>query len=465
MRAWCGPGRAWQIRLAARAARHLSSVSRLRRSLSASTLEGAFAEVFVACSSGAVLTGWALHLGCSTMEVGLLGALPFLSQAVQLPSAWLTATMGRRRIAIAAITASRLAFLPLAALPFIPLAPPSARLLLLAVAASSAALGVAGSNAWTAWMGELVPERLRGRYFGTRTAVCTLGACLAGLGAGFLLDRAGGDRAGLALAGLAVAAAAVGLVTGALLARQHEPAAPAAPPPGLAALLRPLADPAARAILAYQVAWNASVGLGAGFFALHLLGDLGLAFSVLALHGAGTAAARVLAAPLCGGAIDRVGARPVLAACSFAVGLTPLLWIAAAPGRLWPVALDALVGGAAWGGHQLASFALPLAVAPRQERPFYVAAFSAAGGLAFAAAAAAGGALAGALPSRFALFGRSTHALEVLFVLSAAGRLLAAPLALRIRERGAGSVTDLQELARAAVASVPGRVAALLRTV
>ena len=102
---------------------------------------------------------------------------------------------------------------------------------------------------------------------------------------------------------------------------------------------------------------------------------------------------------------------------------------------------------------------------PRRERPFYVAAFSAAGGVAFAAAAAAAGALAGALPPRFELFGRPTHALEVLFVLSAAGRLLAAPLALRIRERGAGSVTDLHWLARAAVASVPRRVAALLRAV
>jgi MFS family permease len=437
--------------------------SRLRRSLSASTLEGVFAEAFVACSSGAVLTGWALHLGCSTLEVGLLGALPFLSQAIQLPSAWLTATLGRRRVAVATVTASRLAFLPLAALPFLPLAPRSARLLLLAVAAVSAALGVAGNNAWTAWMGELVPERLRGRYFGTRTAVCTLGACAAGLGTGMLLDGAGGDRAGLALAGLAAAAAATGLVTGALLSRQHEPATPPSPPPDLRVLLRPLGDPAARAILAYQVAWNASVGFGGGFFALYLLGDLGLAFSVLALHASGTAAVRVLAAPLFGRAIDRLGARPVLAACSFAVGLTPFLWIAAAPGRLWPIALDALVGGAAWGGHQLASFALPLAVAPRRERPFYVAAFSAAGGVSFAAAAAAAGALAGALPPRFALLGRQAHGLELLFALSAAGRLLSAPLALRIRERGAGSVTDLHGLARAAVASVPRRVAALLR--
>lgn len=35
----------------------------LRRSLRASVAEGAVAEVFTACATGAVVTGWALHLG------------------------------------------------------------------------------------------------------------------------------------------------------------------------------------------------------------------------------------------------------------------------------------------------------------------------------------------------------------------------------------------------------------------
>jgi len=165
--------------------------SSVRRSLRASLAEGLFAELVTACAGSTVLVGWALHLGASPLEVGLVAALPQLAQAFQLPGAWVTALLGRRRAALWAVTLSRQALLPLAALPLLPLGDEGKRAVLLAAAAVSAALGVVGNNAWTAWMGDLVPSALRGRYFGGRTALCTAGGTLAGLGAGALLDAAG----------------------------------------------------------------------------------------------------------------------------------------------------------------------------------------------------------------------------------------------------------------------------------
>ena len=426
--------------------------SRVRASLRAAAAEGVFAELVAATAGPTVLTGWALHLGAAPLEVGFIAALPQLAQAVQLPAAWTTATFGRRRVAVTAVALSRQALLPLAALPLLPLSAPAARAVLVAVAALSAALAVVGNNAWSAWMGELVPARLRGRYFGRRTALCTAGGTLAGLGVARLLDAAGDGRtASLALGGLALAASLFGAITTALMLRQHEPPAPAPAPPSLEDVVRPLRDPDARAVLVYQVAWNASVGLAGGYFTFHVLHNLRAGFTLVAAHAAVAAAARVLSAPLWGRVLDRAGARPVLAACSFAAAGLPLLWLATSPVLLWPIAVDAAIGGIAWGGHALATFALPLEIGARRDRPFQLAAFSMAGGVAYAVAAAAGGVAAAALPPEVATLGcAGGHGLELLFVVSAAGRLASAMLALRTDGRGAVSLAEVQRAATGA---------------
>ena len=439
--------------------------SRVRASLRAASAEGLFAELFAAAAGPTVLTGWALHLGATPLEVGFIAALPQLAQAVQLPAAWTTATFGRRRVAVAAVTLSRQTLLPLAALPFLPVSAPGARALLLAVAALSGALAVVGNNAWSAWMGELVPARLRGRYFGRRTALCTVGGTIAGLGVARLLDAAGDGRtASLALGGLALAASVCGAITTALMLRQHEPPAPATAPPSLAIAVRSLRDPDARAVLTYQVAWNASVGLAGGYFTFHLLHNLRAGFALVAALGALAAGARVLSVPLWGRVLDRAGARPVLAACSFAAAGLPLLWLATSPGALWPIAVDAAIGGVAWGGHALATFALPLEIGARRDRPFQLAAFSMAGGVSYAAAAACGGIAAAALPPEVAALGRAGgHGLELLFVVSAAGRLASAMLALRTDARGAVSLAEVQRAASGAARGALAHVRILRR--
>ncbi len=259
---------------------------------------------------------------------------------------------------------------------------------------------------------------------------------------------------GAALPVLAALACIVGVITTFLMARQHDPA------PGgsklrldFEAAKVPLRDPRARRMLLYQVAWNAGVGLSAPYFALHMLQNLQMTFVVMALYSAAVAGVRVLLAPVWGRLIDRVGAQPVVLACSLGISVIPLIWLFPTADMLWPLVFDVLMAGALWSGHGLAVFALPLAVAPREGRPFYLAAFSTAGGLAYAAASALGGGLASLLPTHFTLGSHAYVNLQVLFVLSAGGRLGAAFLATRIIEpdaRPARSLGALVELRREA---------------
>lgn len=430
---------------------------RLRRSLRACTAEGMLAEVVSACAGGAVLTGWALYLGASPFLTGLVVALPQMAQLCQIPAAWTTALLGHRRACVWMVALSRQAMLPLAVLPFLPLTDEVRRQLLLAFAAVAAVLGVLGNNAWVAWMGELVPPRVRGRYFGKRTALCMLGGAVASGVAGLVLDAARARGfGGHALAGLQITASVAGVLTTLLLRRQHDPAA-AAPrtPPSFIQAVAPFRSPAARTVMLYQVLWNLAVGMAGSFFALFMLRDLRMGFALVSLHGAAFAGMKMLAAPYWGRLIDRVGARPVLVACSFGIGFVPFLWLLPTPTALWPLVVDVLVAGVLWSGHQLAAFALPLACSPRQGRPFYVGAFATVSGLAFSVATAAGGALATWLPDVVEVGGRSFADLQVLFALSGVLRLTAAWIGIGIVEPAGRPVSALWTAPAAARPAAP----------
>ena len=161
-----------------------------------------------------MLTGWAIHLHVGTLLTGVIVALPQLAQIVQIPGAWTTAWLGHRRACVWFVGASRLVSLPLALLPLWRPSQGTAGALLIAVASVAALLGVLGNNAWVAWMGELVPRRIRGRYFGRRVALCTMGSAAASAGAGLLLDWARPrGLTGVALAVLQVTACAAGVAT------------------------------------------------------------------------------------------------------------------------------------------------------------------------------------------------------------------------------------------------------------
>src|SRR5437773_3764056 len=92
---------------------HPLARSLLRRSLRACTSEGMLAEVVAACTSGAVLTAWALRLGAGALLAGVLVVLPQIAQLFHVPAAWTTARLGHRRATLLLVGAARQAYWPL----------------------------------------------------------------------------------------------------------------------------------------------------------------------------------------------------------------------------------------------------------------------------------------------------------------------------------------------------------------
>lgn len=80
---------------------------------------------------------------------------------------------------------------------------------------------------------------------------------------------------------------------------------------------------------AWQLGWNAAVGMAAASFGFHLLTNLGQGFSVLALYTTTVALVRVAGNARLWG--------PVLGPA-----FAPVFWLFVSPERLWPVAIEAV---------------------------------------------------------------------------------------------------------------------------
>jgi MFS family permease len=382
---------------------------------------------------------WGLYLKLSAVLLALLVALPLLAQFAQWPGAWVTSRLGPRRAAIWTLTLSRQVLWLLVILPILPVSSLSRERIFLVVAAFTSVFAVLGNNAWNSWMAELVPSRLRGVYFGRRTALCTVGTMAASVLAGLALDA--GKARGFtpyALSGAALVASVAGTMTTFLFARQYEPIRSANEDAlDRRALVGPFVDGSMRRVLIFQILSSCASGLSTVLIPLYLLGELRLSFVQVALYNGGLAAMRVLTTSRWGAAMDRVGARWVLVLCSLGMSVSSAVWLAPTTQQgAWPwIALNVLLAGLFASGQGLAAFALPLEAAPREGRPYYLAAFSAAAGVSSGLASSGGGWLLGhALPASTQLFGRALLPFHWLFVLATGLQLLGVLAALQLED-------------------------------
>jgi len=141
-----------------------------RADLKNSFYDGMFAHMFATLTSGVFLTGFALYLGMNDLMIGLLAAVPFLVTAFQLPTSYFITKNGRRkRIVLIASSMARsiwIFVLMVAAAPFLSM--PIKSFIILGLVFIAHAFISISYVSWLSWISELVPEKMRGRFFGTR---------------------------------------------------------------------------------------------------------------------------------------------------------------------------------------------------------------------------------------------------------------------------------------------------------
>jgi hypothetical protein len=237
-------------------------------------------EAMGTLTTGVFLVGFAVALGAGNFAIGVLAAVPFCVQLLQIPGVLLVERLrGRRAISVWSTGFGRTFLLGAALSPV--LGPSfSVATLIVCLAIYQAMAAIAGC-AWNSWMRDLVPSSQYGRFFGRRSMATTaLSITLALLG-GVLVDTwkryvPSHDVFGYSI--LFAIAGIIGFVGVYLLHITPDP--PMAPAEKMAnpfaVLLAPLRETNFRRLIIFLSSWNFAANLAAPFFTVYLLKTLGL---------------------------------------------------------------------------------------------------------------------------------------------------------------------------------------------
>ena len=411
------------------------------------------------------LAGFARTLGLSDVEFGYMSAIPLLVFPMRLLGSYIVEHLGRRRNWFTVtVIASRLVWLLILAIPFVLTNQSLFRSrLFLALLLGSHALGVMAEPAWFSWMGDLIPEKMRARFWSRRSIYITV----SGIIPVFLISVAkdtidsvvagGSGYGGFAL----VFGAAVFLGVVDIIIHYGIPEPPMTrhekTPHPLKMLLQPANDRNFRPFLLYTGAWAFSVAILGQFGNKYMLevfthesmgntlpvtvniGPLSMKvgeYSLLALMNMLHIFAAIGGYAIWGMIADRYGAKPVLQLCTLLVCFLPLPWLLVRPGQSFtaniiPMIALFLFGGLTWTGVEVSSTSMLFGLSPRQSRSMYIAINLTVAGLCGAAAPMLSGHFMKFMTNKSVL---GLNGYQVLCVLTALGRFYSRMLLYRVGE-------------------------------
>jgi MFS family permease len=358
--------------------------------------DGMCAHVHGMLTGGVFLTGFALYLGMSEFMLGVMMAIPFIVTFFQLPASYYICRNGRRKtIAFRAATLARLSWLPILGVGMIPLLENDIRCMaFLGLFMAAQVCSSISYIAWISWTSDLVPDDIRGRFFGTRNMLCGAAGIVAILIFGNLTDvlKAGWGPSVPVFVVPFGCAVAFGLMSSYYLRKIGDIDVQGHCAGGFVEELSvPFKDPNFRRFLLFALCWNFSVYLAAPFFSLYFLRELEYSYGFVALLSTVAAAVDLLAMKFWGALSDRIKNKAVIRVTGWGVVFLPALWVLVRPQDvLLPVVLQ-MVSGAFWSAMVLCSGNLLLGISPQKNRVWYISAYSIAAGLGSAAAPIVGG--------------------------------------------------------------------------
>lgn len=394
----------------------------IRTSLKASTWDGIFAAIFSSITGGVLLSNLLLQLGATPVQIGMLSSMPMVVNLLQPVGAYLSGfTTSRHWYGFWVFGISRSLWLILAiAIVFSWKTDNLVQLTLLIVFASNL-LGAFGSASWFSWMAKLVPEKLRGRYFGIRNSAANL-VTLVGVPLISLIISAwpGGMLQGYSLLLF------LGVITGFISLIFQFFMADINPKAEIITVTDSLEENDSQSLISsfkslisnnffrfllYFGFWAFAINISNPFFNLYLLDNLNINVTWVTVYNSLSAGANLLMLIFWGRLADKIGNRPLLILLGVVAALMPLLWLGTGcnPLCLWVgLPLLHLFSGGVWAAIDLCSNNIQMTVAPSHNQATFFAIASAVAGIGGAFGATVGGFLAeqpffGGLPGLFAL--------------------------------------------------------------
>ena len=388
--------------------------------------------------TGVFITGFALYLGAKSLEIGLLGAIPVLAGVVQpLASFWADKSkLTRKFFTNIFYIFSILFWIPIILLPFFKSLSYSLFLFFASYTFANFLLSMTNPP-YISWLGDVVPEDIRGRYFARRNMYAGLAGMVVSLSMGRLVDILPKKIAFPIVFATATFFAIVEII---IIFLQPEPyREPQKELSLLHELILPLKDKNFKFYTFFISLWNFAVIMPGQFFSVFMLKYLHLSYTTIVLVSISSGIAGLIAQPFFGYLADRYSNKSILLLTSLFASLIPFLYIFMTPRfPIFSLVLLYLVNifaGAIWAGIMLTQFNLLLMFSPPLKRMSYVGVHSAFVSLTGAVSPFLGGLIVNALKGfHISFLALDLTNIKILFTLSTVLRLLSLSLLKIIKE-------------------------------
>lgn len=345
---------------------------KIEKSLRLSVKEGALVSV-ASNFSMSYFAPAALALSANVVQMGILQAvISLLPSIVQLKSAGLIEKFSRKKIVLGAAIGKIFLILPILLIGFLHwMGVPHMVWALIVVVGLHYICTAISHPAWFSWMGSLVPENRRGKYFSRRNFVVGGFGVITMLAGAFILDgvkKIGyvyGDVVGFTLLGFGILFVLSGIsrIWGwETLRRAYEPRIKIRKKDrfSFGDFLSHCKDTPFGRFSLFAGAFTFVVGISTPYWAVYMLRDLNMSYIWYMAITVSAVVFQLVFLPLLGKFSDRFGNIRLMKTCSLIVGLVPFLWIASIliGSDLWVkvylLVVPSIVGGFAWAGYNLA---------------------------------------------------------------------------------------------------------------
>jgi len=338
-----------------------------------------FGIVCINIISGPAIAGYLKEeLRASDFAYGLIMAIGPVASAFQILASYIIERRGNRtRMFIISGLIQRAAWLPFGLVPlFIPLGAVTLRLWIAALfMLISSAMGPFMNVSFFSIISDVVPMRVRGRYFATRSRITTIVGIISGLVVAALLDTLpGGYKYAVVFAIAAVFGVADIIMFFFMELPKPKPAAQRMDI--LSMVGRVLKDRRYMRVVIFVAVWSFSVNIAGPFFYVYMKTAMRLSYTEIMIAGqivSGVFSALVVTR--WGRAMDYYGNKPVMFLAALLMSMTPYLWLFAGPRMVWMVVMINMMSGCLWCAIELSAQNLFMGQAPEDNRTMYIAVY------------------------------------------------------------------------------------------
>ncbi|MDP2173279.1 MAG: MFS transporter [Candidatus Cloacimonadaceae bacterium] len=380
------------------------SDSDVRKTMRISVTEGIFSQVYGSLSTigSGFITKFMLILGASPLQFSLLSALGQVSAVFQPLGVALTHRLKRRKGACIAITAVGRFFTFFLGLALLFPSGSQGIWFLLSLLFISAGLQATGANIWIAWMSDMIPLSIRGRFFSRRNQIMLVAGLVVSYIVSFhvdLFEKTQGwgrdylsfihldewfrvENQAFFLGMIFIFATLLSLFGLTILARQPEREARKLElRPLVQIYLEPFKDKNFRLLMVFGVWWMLAIGVGSAFWGPFMLKKLEMGLFRMQLYGTLHMAASLIAYNFWGRFIDRYGNKTAMKICVILGGLNPMFWLFLSKENYNLLWFEAVISGFMWAGTAIITTNFVLSIAGKGKEQVYSGLYGAIAGI------------------------------------------------------------------------------------